>query len=338
MSRRDSVIKGIAAALQPDSLDLTQYAPARSVSAESAGHDREVRVRGEMAAGALAFTGMPWKEDPLDHDDDAIPGNPLFAALLRLKYAEHRGNAAWQGTLELLLREHWDRKRASTLMEACARAALFEWVHDACPDCRGKKTPIGRTCRQCVRGYVESGGLRRSFRYPRTATEEALMLGALHGEVWVTRHTVCGKCNGRYLLPMKEREGKGLKCTKCWNSGRVTFRMSQRWALVSEYVVAREKREIQEWKRRHRAGARGEPKVQGLDFKVFASRWHTKYCRFIDILRKADKDLAGPIDIQLYRLQNADTVRRLEEEDMPSDESYVSVGQVSQGGLPPKDS
>jgi hypothetical protein len=294
MSRRDSTIKAVAGALQPSSVDLTKLAPAR-IRGEGS-QERARTVSSDDAAGALGFSALNWHQ--LDAAGAVVNeglGNPLTAALLRLKYAEQRSYPAFVAARELLLKRHREdgnRRRPSDVMRAVAMGALMEWVHDPCPECRGSKegAPKAAYCLSCGQSRED-----QQFR---------------DGEgIWRTRSVVmgqptagCAKCSGLGRLFKVPEESRGMICGACGNLGVRTFSPRQRFQVVNEYI----------------GSGRGEL----LEMHVFTRRWLKVYVTFVKVLQKADKKLHLSIDTQVSRMENADTVPGREEQiKEPSDES-----------------
>lgn len=296
MTRRDSTIKAVAAALQPKSIDLTKHARARRRDGESLNEFTRT-VSGEDAAGALGFAANDWENKDVNSPlfGDSGPGNPLAPVLLRLKYADDRSSSTFVRAQRLLFARYETdpRKRASATLYAVVRAALFEWVHDQCQKCRGRKpgAPKASPCLAC--------GQSRETVSDGEGTREVI-LGQPTKE--------CPRCFGLGRLFPRIKEAKGMKCNTCANSGRRSLPAKARWRLVSKYLEG------------------------GIDFRIFTNRWLKAYQKVVDALRAEDKRLAGSIDIQLSRLDNADTVPRPEKEDIaPSDESDSNVRQDLQG-------
>lgn len=141
-------MKAAAGALQPSNLDLTQYARARVASRE-----REARkMRGEDAAGALGFSALGWRDGPED-DAEHHEGDPLTPLLIRLKYAGQANRQSFTRALELLLFRHApEGKPISRSAYSIALAALFEWIYNECPKCRGpeaRRRRGGAICLSC---------------------------------------------------------------------------------------------------------------------------------------------------------------------------------------------
>lgn len=155
---RERVVKATAAALQPKSLDLTQFRQ-RSI------HERPLKLRAEDAAGALAYSAM-------DREDG--PGDKLRPALLRLKYAQQRGTGIFGTAVkELLLRcDQPAPPHCAEIAYAVAVVALFEWLNDACPECRGgnvrKVRSIAVQCSFC-HNTGRSRGLSKRERWSKVS-------------------------------------------------------------------------------------------------------------------------------------------------------------------------
>jgi hypothetical protein len=140
VSRRDAIVRATAGALQAKAIDLTKYRQ------RTASIGRPVYATSEVAAGALAFSGQD-----LLIDGERVKGNELAPILLRLKYAWQRNKGSFGRAHLLFLRRHkWDPKHPSLVFYALAMVAIFEWVHDHCPDCRfKKKAGKGMQCSKC---------------------------------------------------------------------------------------------------------------------------------------------------------------------------------------------
>lgn len=337
MSRRDGVLKGLSAALQPKNLDLTKFA--RDRVGDTGGRVVTRNMSSEDAAGALGFAAMDWLEDP--DDLETKPGDPLVTALIRLKYAEHRRQAFFGRALQLLVDrgigeyEH----RPSGTMNAVAAGALFEWVNDDCPRCRGAKggAPKVTACPVCKpttpehpKFKGEHKPLGRREEIPTTKGYKiAARAGAQNG---------CPKCRGLGRIFRKPKKGRGMRCIPCGSSGRRTFKPWERWRVVHEILLQPQREDLQRWKRL-KAPKPPAPRITGrLSQEAFTKQWLKFYDDFITILRKADKRAHVSIDTQVSRMENADTVpdaRRKPQRQ--SDESYVSVGQNLQAELPPQE-
>lgn len=272
-------------------MDLTKFRQ-KSIT------DRSRTLSSEQAAGAMGFAANDWenKDEKSAMFGDSGSGNPLAPILLRLKYADDRSSMAFvRAQILLFNRTVTDpRKRASQTLYAVTRAALFEWVHDACSKCRVRKAgaPKAQPCLAC-------GQFRETVPWLQGTRE--VVLGHPDKE--------CTKCFGIGRIFPKIKDPKGMRCAACGNTGRHALASRQRWKLVTKYLPG------------------------GLDYRIFANRWMKTYQKFLDVLRAEDKRIANSIDIQLTRLDNADTEPRPEKEDIaPSDESDSGVRQPLQDG------
>jgi hypothetical protein len=215
VSRRENVLKATAGALQASSIDLTK------LRRQSTRDPRRLKVRGDDAAGALAFAALDRTEK-----GELLRGDRLGPILLRLKYAEQHSRDLFQTAHIVLVHRHGGifRRRPSLTTFALGYVAIFEWVHDPCPKCRGRAS---------------------------------------------------GK-------PVP-KDGKGMRCTSCNNSGRVAFTVKRRWALVNDFIVSAQKRE--------------DAAPTGIDFNVFRAHWISRYHRYLEVLRGADRRIAGTLDL-----------------------------------------
>lgn len=296
---RSSRIKATSGALNPRGLDFTKFRQRGSREG------RRLNVRSDDAAGALAFVALDryedTKGDPVAANDPAgmrRPGDPLAALLVRLKYAEHFSNAIFvDATKELVARYSGFARHDVTerMRDAVAAAALFEWIHDACPRCRRVKPArtVVRCPAGCDRGAVGRGGLRERLRPSRRKRrpkdwihpdiEQALISGALRDEVWLpVPEGCCATCSGRGFLVSKAQRPKGMHCSLCHNSGVVALKAPKRFDLVAL-----------------------SPLAGGMKRKDF-TRWHPIYYKFIDALRALDRRMASTIDFGLYASQGRD--------------------------------
>lgn len=268
LSRRESKIVAIAGAVQAKSFDLTQYRQ-RSLA------ERRLKVRGEDAAGALAFAAMDQYEglDGLptganDPDATRLPGDPLTPLLLRLKYADQWAKDSFQRAQLILLHRYGGLSGApSETLFAVAYAALAEWVHDPCPKCRGTSagTQEPALCLQCGQRRAEVGNGR----------------WAIFGQPGAG----CPKCGGLGRIFKEPKARRGMQCVACSNSGRVILHPKRRWRMVSEYLVAAQR-------------ARGE-RPRSLDYKTFLGYWQIRYERFLSVLRAADRRLVAGLELGL---------------------------------------
>lgn len=281
---REAKLKAIASALQPESLDLTQYARARAPSRE-----RELRVRADEAAGALAYAALPQYQDangkPLAANDAAaieVPGDPLAVLLLRLKYAESQDRDVFDRARALLMHRHGGLfRRGRETLNAVAQVALFEWVNDACPTCRGKRHgvkvgPCG-VCRPPLQGENGDGSERSPWRRSaeRHGGREAAVLGPAPG---------CPKCRGMGRLFQDTKPGKGMKCLSCHSTGRKNLTPKQRGRMVNERIASLQL-------------ARGVEKPFQLSHEAFIGHWHPRLYHFLDVLRATDRRLVQHVDI-----------------------------------------
>lgn len=296
----------IAGAVQAKSFDLTQYRQ-RSLA------ERRVKVRAEDAAGALAFASMDQYKG-LDGKPtgvgaagaERLQGDRLAPLLLRLKYAAQPSKEAFQRAHLILLRRHgWLARRPSETMFAVAYAAILEWVHDACPECRvrsaGAQEP--QPCEACQPREVGRGPVRMWGRHAEVDTAKGPRLA-----VTSSPKPGCPKCWGFGSIPAKEKKSRGMACTKCGNSGRVKFEAKDRWRLVTDYLATAH-------------AARGEP-FKGLDYETFIHHWQRRYYRFMDALQAADRQIVANIDLAFRRGYSRGTEETpIEIEDVPIDPS-----------------
>lgn len=278
-SRREAKIVGLSGGLQPKGMDLTQFVR-RGI------RERRLKVHGDDAAGALAFAALD-----MDEDGEKRPGDPLGPLLLRLKYASQPSKEAFQRAHLILLRRHgWLARRPSETMFAVAYAAIVEWVHDACPKCRGAKakTLQPQPCLACGQERIEVANGRSEILGQPTPG--------------------CGKCGGSGRIFGKAKASRGMACVACRNSGRVVFAAKRRWQLVSDYLATAQK-------------ARGE-EVKGIAFDTFQTYWQARYYRFMDALRAADQRLVANVDLTFRRVYSRATeATPIEIEDGPDDRS-----------------
>jgi hypothetical protein len=297
---REARLKATIGALQPSGFDLTELAPARSVSRAAPVQ----RVSMDMAAGALAYASLDRFEDAdgkgvASDDPDAIrrPGDPFTPMLLRLKYGRHIRPALFADARRALLHRHAGLDiRGGAVLDSVASAALFEWLHDQCSKCRGARPPRMRTCpARCDRGFFAFAGLKEPGRgrnkHRRTARsrllEDAMILGALPGEAWFGVHGVsCTTCRGNGFVIERPREVRGMVCTFCGNSGQEDWKPKRRWALISHYLAI----------------AKAEP----LTYPAFLQGWNRKYWRFIGVLRSADRAVGVGLDLGMFASQGRD--------------------------------
>jgi hypothetical protein len=135
---REARVKVVAGALQPKGLDLTQFQRHHG--------RRPVKLRAADADGVLGFAMADVTEkDAKGNDGETFYGDALAVALLRLKYADQRSRDGFSRAVTLLVHRYGGlaRKR-SEMVRFCAIAAVFEWVHDACPKCRGRRRSTAR--------------------------------------------------------------------------------------------------------------------------------------------------------------------------------------------------
>lgn len=275
---RDDKIKAASAGLQPKSLDLTDFAPARVASRVRS----TLRVANDEAGYILGFAAGAIA----DRDGDMVAGDPLAVALLRLKYAGQLRIGNFETALALLLHRHGGLARpASDTLRAVAAAALVEWLNDRCPKCRGPREAAlqpGR-CSECA--PAEQGG-----RFFRTDGEPITALRDRQGEVIRTGTRAstaprpgCPKCKGMGRIFREPETSRGMACVHCRNSGLVSWKSKQRWRMVSE-LIAEDRR------------ARGLP-VLGFGYDAFMEHWHRRYYGFIDVLRAADRRMGATIDL-----------------------------------------
>lgn len=275
MSRREDAVKAAAAGLQPKSLDLTEYAPARSAS----------RVRSTMrVANDEASFAMGFAVGPITVKGEVMGGDPLAVALLRLKYAEQLSMSGFERALALLLHQH---DPVSQTLRAVAAAALIEWVNDRCPKCRsprGKALQPG-PCPAC--GPVKHAD-RNPFRVdgePITHARDRMGFPIRSGaRASITPLPGCSKCHGMGRIFVNQASPKGMMCVSCGNSGIVYWRAERRWRAVSELLVQEQK-------------SLGQP-LRGLKRENFMDHWHARFRGFIGDLRAADRRMGATIDFR----------------------------------------
>jgi hypothetical protein len=320
---RESILRATVSALQPESLDLTQFAKARAASRE-----RELRVRSDVAAGALAYAAMDQNLDadgkPLSANDPAgvrHPGDPLPLLLLRLKYAEQQSRALFDRAHLLLVHRHGglDRRESETL-HAVAWVALFEWVHDACPSCRGKRNAVKVSL--CT-------GCRPD---PETKERSAARRNTV-GAVEFSPAPGCPKCKGLGRIFSAPKPSRGLKCLSCHSTGRKNLLPRRRAEMVAEYLTKRQR-------------ARREV-PRGLNAKAFHEHWARTYYGFLDVLRAADRSMVAHVDLHEKPRSNRASVvaatREKQEDqrtDAPAVEESPTAESVQQptGEFSPKES
>lgn len=280
MSRRDAILRAVAGGLQPPAIDLTQF------RRQGTRDERRIKVRGDTVAGALAFAALDQFEGqdgkPAPANDDAaqrLPGDPLAPLLTRLKYAGQFTKDPFEQAQLLLLRRYdsLGPTKQPKILFAVAGTALFEWVHDRCPKCRrgGARPKQPRPCHCAPR--TESVSL--STADGRTITRSMIVTSPLAG---------CPTCKGLGRIFDKPKERlTGMRCVACRNTGRVEFRLKQRWELVNDYA-----REI---------GA-------SIALDAFRSHWSVRYHHFIDVLRATDRRIVADLALGLERSYKRSTI------------------------------
>ena len=320
---RESILKSVASALQPESLDLTQFARARVASLEVPVR----RIRADDAAGALAFAAL----DQFEIDGEAVaaneegavrlPGDPLLPLLLRLKYADQMSRDIFNRAHLLLVNRHGglDRRESETLF-AVAFVALFEWVNDSCPTCRGKRHGVKVSLCTGCRPSPETCARSVSRRDERGAVDFSPAPG-------------CPKCKGMGRIFQPPKAPRGLRCVSCHNTGRKNLLPRRRGQLVSEYLVDAQR-------------ARGEV-PRGISTKSFHGHWAKVYHAFLDVLRSADRRLVEYVDLREKSAHHRGSVVAATEEeeqdqrdDAPAVEESPTAETLQQptGNLPPNDS
>lgn len=297
---REARLKGTISGLQPRGFDLTDLAPARSVSRAAP----IPRVSMDMAAGALAYSSLDRYEDAAGNavasDDPAgfrRPGDPFGPLLLRLKYGRHVRPALFNQARTILLHRHAGLDtRSSATLDAVASAALFEWLHDECSKCRGARAARMKPCpARCAWGRVGYGGLKEPLRTRRSGRrttrvrilEDAMTLGAMPEEIWFAAEGArCTACAGLGYAVEKPREVRGMMCVSCSNSGQEDWRPNRRWQLISYYLK--------------RANA------APLTCRAFLEGWNRKYWRLIGVLRAADRIVGVGLDLGFWPSQGRD--------------------------------
>lgn len=196
---RESKIRAAAGALQAKGFDLGQYQKS----------ERRLKVRSDVAAGALGFAGAR--------------GDPLPGLLLRLKYAGERTEEAFTRAQALLVHRYGGlAPRSSQIVAAVALAALLEWCHDACQKCRSRRAkPVQPApCLIC--------GQRRVVVAEGTEFERTVIVGKPTAG--------CTRCNGLGQTFPKVERLKGVACKVCNSTGRVSFEGKKRWRVLNEIV------------------------------------------------------------------------------------------------------
>jgi len=251
---RESKIQAIASGLQPDALDLTQFAPAKR--GNTAGYRQNIKVSSQDAAGALAFSALE-----VVVDGEKQSGDPLPSLLLRLKYAEHRNRDNMRQALEIIVHRYGGlaTKHADTMRAVCF-VALAEWVGDQCPACRQIETDASVSACECV-GRVEKRKARSHVDDP-WEMRDVIVPTPIPG---------CAKCKGLGRIFAKAKRGNGMWCVACRNSGRTSLDPKRRHRWVNDQI---------------RASGKG---TAMLSLQNFRSHWMKSYCRILDNLRAIDK-------------------------------------------------
>lgn len=306
--RREGTVKSIAGGLQPKSFDLTTLARARVANRVRPSRN----VRAEDAAGALAFAA----NDRIVEGKETS-GSPLAVLLLRLKYADQYSQALFKRAHRILLERHGGlATKKSETMSAVAFVALFEWVHDECPECRDRQPPAPRpvvcpACKGMRREEVELGREERD-RQGKRLSNVALRVEPTPG---------CPKCGGRGSTFAKPRKPRGMKCAKCYNSGHLELKRKVRFVMVSGHLG-----DLQETSGRRR---------DGIDYQSFRVHWLPRYERFLEVLRATDYDMAAGVDLGIFASHNRGTPIQ-EEYLIEPDESGFDTPQEPSGELPPE--
>lgn len=279
---REARLKATAAALNPRGLDLTQFRQRSS-------REESLKVREDSAAGALAFAALDRFEDAKGRavaaDNPAgarHPGDPLAALLVRLKYGRHFSRPVFVEAVQRLIERHGGARESPTpaIRDAVAAAALFEWIHDACPRCRGARGAQLEPCPdRCDRGRVGRGGLRerlqvkrrrnrKDWRHP--SIDQAMLLGAMPEEAWLgVNFGPCPTCAGVGYRIRKTEQKRGMQCSHCSNSGVVEFSPRKRFALVAT-----------------------SPGAGKLTYRQFLNNWHKLYYRLLEALQFDDRRIS----------------------------------------------
>jgi hypothetical protein len=280
---RETKLKATASALQPDSLDLTQFAKARAASFE-----QEMHIRSTDAAGAMAFAAMDQFQDadgnvvaPNDPCGVRVKGDPLAVLLLRLKYADAWNREVFNQAHLILARRYGGLyRRRSETFHAVSLVALFEWIHDACTTCRGQRQGMKATrCPVCPQPPK-----RQNDRAPYRAQEFQTANGVFEAAS-LAPNPGCPKCNGMGRIFEKPKRPKGMRCLSCHNTGRKNLTVKQRHKLVNEYLTDSQR-------------ARGLKAVE-LTLGTFADHWHARFYRVMDVLRQTDKRIVENLDLRV---------------------------------------
>lgn len=285
---REANVKAVSAGLQPKSLDLTDFAPARGVTRVKS----TMRVSNEDAAYAIGFSAAD-----LIIDGELVSGAPLAAILLRIKYAKQL--AFFGEAHEKLLHSYGGisgNPKRPDVTALVARAALLEWLQDSCPKCRGAETGRveARPCKECpqrrAREPWEVDGRREAgdpYRDPWGETYRDRQ-GHVIVRTWMSSSPApgCVKCGGMGRIFSAPKESRGIRCIPCNSTGRISYKYRRRFRLVNEMVV-------------DAAIARGEKFPKGLRLDSF-SYWERRYLHFLDVLRSIDRQMGAGIDFGVH--------------------------------------
>jgi hypothetical protein len=280
---------GTVSGLQPKSLDLTQFARARA--GDTTLGDVPVRVSAEVAAGALAFAAGPVKID-----GDWYQGDEFLGLLLRLKEGRQISLGLFRRAHRILCFRHGEELAGSSCQtaEAIAAGALFEWVHDRCPECRGARQGARRpqACDLCfppLPAGKKVHGRRALVEFVSKATGKIVSRMA----AVPSPKPGCRRCGGSGRIFKEPKERRGLRCGTCKNAGRIEFSTIERWKFVNDYLrVAR----------RANGGI-----AAGINRTAFKA-WVGRYCAFVEKLRDYEKTLGAGLDLG----KKASTIGRTE--------------------------
>jgi hypothetical protein len=293
LSRREAVIKAVSGALGPDYLDLAQY------QRRSTRDPRQIKVRGDMAAAALAYASKDRVVTNKDGSIETIFGDPLAILLLRLKYAgEKDRQPVFEEAHAMLLERHmkWLREVSDLeVLYAVAIVALFEWLNDPCPVCRKvKRQREPRVCSCVLSGELRLVGGRRvrgrRESIDRYNSEGKRILGSAVASGPVPG---CPSCHGIGRIFGVEKKSRGVWCVTCRNSGRAYLKHRQRVEMINDFIQG--------------MGMQGIEVPDPLTERAFRDDWLPTYRLMVDAMRATDKEIAVGIDFGFQPSQNRRT-------------------------------